>query len=306
MNEKSLEIKNYWNGDYVLSSSDLIAVKAGLKKSTRVECLNIDDFKIKNKDFKKHNLIAVSSSDVLFGKFNVYISKLKRYALEAKECDPSYKIIKNKKSFNDVVEDVERFSELISYPPCCINQYVKSTLQGENLNFNKTFLRIPNRIPFVFNNMLNGVSNIFISFHVPCSFSCKNTLDYNQKIFNAIKKISPSFAQEIEKLLRRPYLIFLQPQLSAYASWDMRKGFMFKGEVKKNELVYSESLYFKTNYPDYKKNKNTDDLVEISQTIQKGDRIKFDSSGFIVYLGKKKIGKFLNSNELKSFLFNFV
>lgn len=305
MKEK-LEIKSFWNGDLVLSSADLIAVKAGLKKSTRVECFNMDDFKIKNKDFKKHNLIAVPSDEILFEKFNVYISKLKRYALEAKKCDPSYKIVKENKSFNEVVGLVRKFSQLISYPKCCIDQYVESTFRSQNLSSNKTFLKIPNRIPFVFNNMLNGVSNIFISFHVPCSFSCKNTLVYNQEIFNAIKKLSPSFAQEIEKLLKRPYLIFLQPQLSAYASWDMRKGFMFKGKVKKNELVYSEALYFKTNYPDYKKNKNPDDISDINRLIQKGDRIKFDSSGFIVYLGKKKIGKFLNSNELKSFLFNFI
>jgi hypothetical protein len=304
--EEKLEMKSFWNGDFVLSSADLIAAKAGLKKSTRVECFNMDDFKIKNKDFKKHNLIAISSDEILFGKFNVYISKLKRYALEAKKCDPSYKIIKNKKSFNDVVEDVGRFSELIGYPSCCINQYVESALQSENLASNKTFLKIPKRISFVFNNILNGVSNIFISFHVPCSFSCKKTLAHNQKIFNAIKKLSPSFAQEIEKLLKRPYLIFLQPQLSAYASWDMRKGFMFRGKVKKNELVYSETFYFKTNYPDYKKNKNPDDISDMNQLIQKGDRIKFDSNGFIVYSGKKKIGKFLNSSELKSFLFNFV
>lgn len=306
MNEKTSKIKSYWDGDFVLSSADLIAVKAGPKKSTRVECLDMNDFKKKNKDFKRHKLVAVPSDKVLFGKFNVYISKLKRYALEARKCDPSYKIIKEQKTFNDVADDVEKFSRLISYPDCCINQYIESTLQGENLASNKTFSKIPKRIPFVFNSILNGVSNVFISFHVPCSFSCKKTLAYNTKIFNAIKKLSPSFAQEIEKLLKHQYLIFLQPQLSAYASWDLRKGFIFKGKMKKNELVYSEALYFKTNYPDYKKNKNTDNLVEISQMIQRGDRIKFNDNGFDVYCEKKKIGKFSNSNELKSFLFNFV
>jgi len=306
MSEKKLEIKSFWNDDFVLSSADLIAVKAGLKKSTRVECLNMNDFNKKNKDFKKHKLIAIPSDRVLFGKFNVYISKLKRHAFEARKCDPSYKIIKERRSFNDVVDEVEKFSRLISYPDCCINQYIESTLQSEDLISNKTFSKIPKRIPFVFNNILNGVSNVFISFHVPCSFSCKKTFSYNTKIFNTVKKSSPSFSQDMENLLKRPYLVLLQPHLSAYASWDLRKGFIFEGKIKKNELVYSKALYFKTSYPDYKKSKSSDNIARINEIVQRGNRIEFNKDGFNVYCKKKKIGKFSDNNELKSFLFNFV
>ena len=183
MKNEITKIENYWNGDYVLSSPDLIAVKCGLKKTTRIECNSRAACKKIREDFKKHDLVTVASDKKLFGNFNIYISRDKKLAEKAKVADPSYRIIVENYSFNDALPWVREYSDLISYPECCIEEYLKNTLNNTGISEIKAFQSIPKRIDWRINNTLNGLSNYYLSFHFPCSFDCDATLKYQTKIF---------------------------------------------------------------------------------------------------------------------------
>jgi len=47
------KIENFWGGDFIESSPDLIAVKYSIKKVARMECNSVENFKKIKKKFKK-------------------------------------------------------------------------------------------------------------------------------------------------------------------------------------------------------------------------------------------------------------
>ena len=272
-----------------------------------MECNSLEDFKKIKKIYKNHSLKVVCSDEKLFDKFNIYISRSEKLSAEAKKIDPSFKIINHNKEFTEVVDDIRRFSKLLSYPCCCMDKHIKNTLNHIKVPTAKVFLKLPKKINFLLNNVLNGVSNHYLSFHFPCSFACSKTLDYQKKIFNKIKQVSPEFAKEIKKYLKRPYLIFLDPSLSnIYVSWDNRKCFMFDGLIKSNNLSYSNTTYLQTHYPDYQDSKLGKEFNLLIDKIGQGNKIIFGKSSFKVYKGRVLLYKFKNTKDTKAILFNFI
>jgi hypothetical protein len=301
------EIKNYWGDDYILSSPDLIAVKYGLKKVARISYGSEDEYKRIKDDSKKHDLEFILSDEKLFEQFNLYVSRDKELAELAKRVDPSFKIINGGKQFNQVTNEVKEFSRLIGYPECCVNEYISNVLNCAKITEIKAFKKLPLKIKFIFNNVLNGVSNFFLSFHFPCSFNCSRTADYQAKILEKIQRLSPAFARQLIYHLKHPYLIFLDPSLnSAYASWDKRRGVIFNGRLGNNNLIYDKVLFFKTDYPDYKNDNAVHNLNSILNNIKCGDNIKIGENGFAVYTGHAKICDFINQDSLRAFWLNFV
>ncbi len=303
------DIENFNNGDFVLSSADLIAVKYGIKKVTRFEYSSDEELANYKKALEKHSLYSISSDEALFGRHNLYISKSKKLALQAKKIDPSFKIINHQKQFSEIIDDIYQFSKLLSYPDCCIKAYLNNILNHTKVSSADIFSRIPKKINFLFNNILNGISNLYFSFHLPCSFECEKSLAYLKKIFNKTKKDSLLFAEKLKDYLSNQYLVFLDPLASnMYVSWDKRKGFIFDGYVKKNQLFYSKVIYFETRYPDYEADREKKDsqLFLLVEKIKNGDQIVFAEKGFRVLKNKTLLYQFEDKENIKSFLLNFV
>jgi hypothetical protein len=305
MSESTSLITNFWNSDYVLSSPDLIAVKHGLKKTTRIQCNNEAEYERIMKDFRKHSLKTVISDKKLFGNHNIYISAKKAWAEKAKEVDPSYKIIAENYSFNDALPWVREYSELLSYPECCVSEYIENTLANRGIPDIKAFCKIPEKIDFRMNNCLNGFSNFYLSFHFPCSWSCRATLKYQSNIFKAIKEESPEYAVQIEKNLKHPFLIFLPPDRnSAYNVWDRREGIVFAGKTSGDTLRYNDCYFFKTHYPDYNRENNKVDSPERLGVIKQGNRIVFKADELAVYKNKAPL-KRITKPDFNFYLLNF-
>lgn len=301
----SEKIKQFNGSNFVDSSPDLIAVKYGIKKVTRIPCNNLNEFWELKKGLERNLLKVVCSDEKLFGKLNMYISKFENLAEKAKEIDPSFKIINHNKNFEDILDDVYQFGELLSYPQCCIKKYIENV--SKNVKVSKDSLKVSIKINFLFNNILNGVSNHYLSFHFPCSFDCEKTLDYQRKIFNKIEEVSPHFAKEIKQYLQNPYLIFLDPSFdNMFVSWDNRKGFIFDGFVKNNSLIYSRVVYFKTIYPDCKTDEVNKKFRLLIEKIKEGNKIIFGIDKFQIYKNKIFLHEFENKENMQSFLFNFV
>lgn len=302
------KIENFSSGDLISASPDLIAVKYGVKRVARLEISSPETFKDAESELKRHSLIAACSDKMLLGKYNLYASRDKKSAIEAKNLDPSFRIINEKNKFGEIVKDVRKFSRLLSYPNCCIEGYISNILKNVFFAESPAFKIIPRKINFLFNNLLNGVSNHYLSFHFPCSFACRKTLDYQKKIFGKIRRFSPLFAGEIETYLRHPCLVFLNPALgNMYASWDNRMGFIFNGRTNGRELFYLRALVFKTNYPDYAGNqKDGREFPPILAWINQGDRLVFRDNGFWILKGQSLLYKFKNSESLFAYFFNFI
>jgi len=305
---ESKKIENFYGGDFILSSADLIAVKYGIKKVTRIEYNEENELENYKKVLKKHSLYGICSDERLLGKYNLYISKSKKLAFQAKKTDPSFKIINQNKSFNEVVAEVREFGRLLSYPDCCVKKYIKNVLNNVTITQSEIFTNLPKEINFVFNNLLNGLSNYYLSFHFPCSFNCKKTLIYQKRIFDKVKQISPLFSQALKNYLQNPYLVFLAPALgNMYVSWDNRKGFILNGAIRNNELLYSQVIYFKTQYPDYEKSEiKNKELTLLLSKIPDGNRIIFGKDDFKVFRNKSLLYRFKNTESLRVYLFNFV
>ena len=185
--------------------------------------------------------------------------------------------------------------------------YIDNVLKNINIREAKVFIELPVKINFTFNNCLNGLSNLYFSFHLPCSFDCKNSVEHGNKIRGVIGEESPEFFRMLEYYLKRPYLIFLDCTLgNMYVSWDNRSGFFFEGKVIKNKLFYSNFYYFKTNYPDYENKNRKNKARTIAKYLDKGDVISFSGDDFKISKGKKTIYHFENNKILVSKLLNFV
>ena len=95
--------------------------------------------------------------------------------------------------------------------------------------------------------------------------------------------------------------------LFEYVSWDNRKGFILNGKIQGNKLLYSQIIYFKTQYPDYEKDKTKDtQLSSLSDKIEEGNKIIFMKDGFKVFRDKSLLDQFKNTKNLRAYLFNFV
>jgi len=305
---ESKKIENFQGGNFISSSIDLIAVKYGIKKVVRLECDNLAAYEKTFQELTIHSLKVFRSDEKLFGKYNLYISKSEKLALQAKKTDHSFKIINQNKSFNEVADEIREFGRLLSYPSCCLEKYIENVLNNVTLTQSEIFTNLPKEINFLFNNLLNGLSNYYLSFHFPCSFNCKKTLIYQKRIFDKVKQDSPLFAEALENYLQNPYLVFLDSTLgNMYVSWDNRKGFIFNGVTQNNELLYSQTIYFETQYPDYKKDKTKDmRLSSLSDKIREGNKIIFTKDGFKVLKNKSLLHQFKNRENLRLYLFNFV
>lgn len=307
MDLNCLKLINFFSGDYVLSSSDLLAVKGGVKTATRMECVSTKEFKIIKENLMQHGLEAVLSKTKLFGKYNIYIAKKYRYAELAREVDPSYKIINQKMTFNDSVNYVREFSELLSYPKCCYENYIDNVTNNINIEEAIVFKKIPQQISFVYNSCLNGFSNLYLSFHLPCSFNCQESKKYCSNIFKIIKKESSDLSRVLAYNLKRPFLIFFDTSLgNMYVSWDNRQGFVFTGDKVGNKLSYQNFYCFNTDYPDYQERKKINKIKNIEKQLKIGNTIIFSKDSFDILKDDTLIFSFKNSDHLIFKFLNFV
>lgn len=303
----SNNIVNYWNGDHVLSSSDMIAVKSGIKKTTRIECASFGYFKEIKKSLDKHKLKYVFSDKKVFGKYNVYIALSQKTARQAKDVDPTYKIFIDNLSFNDSLEYVYQYSDFLSYPVCCVKEYVKNILGQKQIQNIRTIKELPDKLNFYLNNSLNGFSNYYISFHLPCSFLCENNLKHQKDIYEAIKIENPVFAEKMKQTLSNPFLMFLEKNLdSAYAVWDRRQGFIFDGIVDGGELKYKKNFFLKTEYPEYEKEDiGRQEISDIIQLVKKGNMVKVSKNNLMIYQNNSLL-KSIQSDKYSFHIFNFL
>lgn len=280
--------------DFGGSLPDIIAVENRIKPATRFT-INSMETAIKFLLFCKENNfcwhIPKTSNNIKYA----FISKSQKVIKELEK-------IESKFFYEDDIKTPQRkiISRFLGYPLCCINAHIK-----DDRSFGRVFDGNVKNMSFLFNNFLNPVSNLYLSFHSPCSLNCSRTKKYNTKIILAISKTNTVFAKNLKNHLKKPTIVF--GSLTSYNDfWNSRFVILLDGSFSaKNEIIYDnvfKAIPFEDNF--------LMDVFEekfniLYRLLKGGDRVVVEDNYFEVYENNKLIGKCDRYKEYASAIFNF-
>jgi len=119
--------------------------------------------------------------------------------------------------------DHDTQGKLLGYPECCRKAFAERWQAGyfdpiwqaaEATPAERVMKKSETKIwlvPHAFSNPILRYAGIRVSFHIPCSFACENSIEMAQKYFDIYRLISPNYPL-MEALLRMP------------VSWDCYHG----------------------------------------------------------------------------------
>lgn len=187
--------------------------------------------------------------------------------------------------------------EYLGYPSCCAEEF-KKNLDIRNKNHpTKTFSNTKGKLDFHLNYLYNfdsrefnyqkfnrisksyHLSGIYLIPHIPCSFNCKESIKYAQKLLNILKLDFPEYYRKLVFFLKKPILYF--------------NDFVFFpliGEMKNNSLTYQDFIKIHSNLP-----------KRIVESLEKGNLIKEENNSFQIY----KDGCYIDTLPSGVKLFNF-
>lgn len=189
----------------------------------------VSDFKILFDLKYPYSYIQVKKEDNRTPFYYGYISKSIDYIEKAKEYDTM--LVNYEKGNTDLnFEIVEKLGLLFGYPKCCIDFLIN--LRGKNIihyakkAYNNTNVK-PNFYTFYF-DFYTSYQYKLIS-HYPCSFDCKNTIEYGKKIFEEINEINSEYARILKNKLMKIVLYF-----------EVGEGILLTCKFNRNKISYSE------------------------------------------------------------------
>jgi hypothetical protein len=204
----------------------------------------------------------------------------------------------NKKAYlSDKNGEQDKLGYYLGYPSCCIKEWEDNkSINKETIPIitKKKSTSLSYKLNYLFNldsraNNLNPIEklsqNNYSSYnkyfipHIPCSFDCKDSLNYANKLYNIIKSLSPEYLKELEYNLKNTFLFI-----------DNFRFIGFKGVVNNNKLLYTSVL-------DY----NTLLDKEILNSLLKGNKLLIDNKNLLIYNNQTIINKFNTKCELLDF-----
>lgn len=169
------------------------------------------------------------------------------------------------KSYQDIVE----FWKYLWYPKCCIkNFFQKNDWRYYNFPYEiyKKSKKFDYRCNPFWKDYEDGISYIY---HMPCSFGCKNTIKYVDKIIKDLETTESSNLDDIEKFLLFPILSIREQKIYAF-DWV----------VSEDNL----SINYKSFYHLWNKNE-----WDFSDYFEKGNIVKIEWKLVNIYNNSKKI-----------------
>lgn len=234
-------------GPFSASLPDIIAAKYSIKPVARLSCTSLAELKRYTAAFEDDGLfiakkfVRLSKSffrcenDIIY----FYLSRSKALAKEACSIDPEYTTCR---CSNKAKTKIKNFAALLGYPACCVDAYVEMGQKKLSL-----FLMKWEKKSFYLNNFLHGISNYYLSFHLPCSYNCSRSLIHNQNIYGAIKKEFPKFAELLRNNLARPILVRFW-KISQETFFDNRGIIIVEGVLKNGILKYHSAVMVMPSY----------------------------------------------------------
>src|SRR3989338_727819 len=196
------------------------------------------------------------------GEVHVFVSKSRESLLEAKKFG-WYPVIINRRSLNKPYVDNAFFGKSLGYPECCIDFFRKYNNWHIYSNPYETFKNTLGSKSHYCNNFLMD-KNYFYIHHLPCSYSCKKTIELAKKIEVAIKEVEPDFVEKANELLKKPLLIFREQNF-----------ILFDGIASGNRISYTYSQYIDNP-------SRPEETISFYSLIEEGNNLSLEGDKLII------------------------
>lgn len=185
-------------------------------------------------------------------------------------------IIKNRVIRQPRIDSL-RYGYVLGYPECCIKFFRKYNNWLKYSYLYEAYRNTTGKPSFLCNPFLKDTSFSYI-YHMPCSYSCGETIKLAGKLRKEIRKRDSEYVELTDKYLKMPFLVFYE-----------RKFYCFDGRLKDNEIKYKE-VYF----PSPDKNKDT-----YAKYLKEADTLRLEGRR-IILLKRNRIIKTIDV-ELSNF-----
>lgn len=186
----------------------------------------------------------------------------------------------------------------LGYPTCCIEKFKKNKKFRKNkLILIKTLLDTKGKLNFHLNYFYNFESrkfnyeefnrisssyrlrNMYLIPHTPCSFNCRNSVEYAEKLSNILKLYLPKYYGKMIFFLKKPILYF-----SNFVFFPLI------GKMNNNSLTYHSFIKIHDNLP-----------IRIVELLERGNLIKEEDNFIKIF----KNSHYIDTLPLGIKLFNF-
>lgn len=161
--------------------------------------------------------------------------------------------------------DILKYGYVLGYPDCCIKFFRKYNDWLRYSNLYEAYVNTKGVPSFLCNPFLKDTPFSYI-YHMPCSYSCQETIKLAGKLRLEINKREPGYVKLADEYLQMPFLVFYE-----------KKYYCFKGEIKNNLLKY-EKVYFSS---------PTQSNDMYGEFLKNADSFKLHGRSIILYRGKK-------------------
>ncbi len=223
-----------------ISCLEITYVLGGIKPCCR---LLVQDKKKKElQNFCKENGLYVEFSDYKVSRIPdnnklTFSNRMRRIPLTAEEGEWVVYISKSKEiaelaKHSENILDHAKFGELLGYPKCCTNFYIKNREKALENNDDYNLLIQPDikKHPFYNNHTIRCFGISLIS-HFPCSHDCKQSKKVAEKTLHFLKKENPGFAE------------FFEDELKALVVYTGNNGVFYSPNYKKEgNIIFFNSL----------------------------------------------------------------
>jgi hypothetical protein len=142
-----------------------------------------------------------------------------------------YPVIIGKRVILQPMADSLGYGEVLGYPKCCIRFFRKYNNWLKYNHLYEAYLNTKAEPHFLCNPFLKDTAFSYI-YHMPCSYSCPQTMEMAGALRREIKKREPEYVRLTDELLHMPFLVFYE-----------KKYYAFQGTLNNNEVSYSR-FYF--------------------------------------------------------------
>jgi len=300
-----------WNN--VLDEMPMKAVSEGIKHCAKLELVKVKDTpKVTNKIKKIGLKFDVPQRQFTLDKINMKFSLSKEYN------ENNYVLIfvsKKKEILNEFIKKtneevnsknekqrryaIQRIGRLLGYPKCCTKTFSELNVYVDDKTTN---IKIKNRTRGKFNWLLNNLISPYtlIDFY-PCSYNCKNAINYAQNMLNLVSRSNPNKKKMIRQYLNNVILYF-----------NFNNYIIFDGSLDNNVINY---LSFKSSKDFSKEFMQIKDpqFLQLVELLKKGNKAIFDSANLIntikIFKDSKLIKEMRNLDKNKllenGYIFDF-
>ena len=190
----------------------------------------------------------------------------------------------------------DSLGKLFGYPRCCIEEFTKNTSMNKSLppmtllntkgesDFRLNYLYSFDSRQFnyeEFNRVTKGylLSNNYLIPYIPCSFNCKESIKYAQKLLDILKLEFPEYHEKLTSFLKKPILFF-----SDFVFFPLT------GKMEGNKLSYKSFSKIHDHLP-----------IKIVKLLEKGSVIKKENNNLQIYKNSRYVDKLPSSVELFNF-----